>query len=221
MPGPFHTLTYPATRTALRRGLAFPAKAPGDVRRYTLDMAAFTQDAGSAIASVFVRADTSLLVAEVEHTAKIVTFTVTGGDALMPLPTVAFAIRLENGDVETLTAYQPVDALLPAVPLDAVGPQPLPAEGSRLVDDFGNSLTALAIVTSFAAPLTGDGIRKLFIVQHDLGTTDVSITVQDPLDGNAEIPGLDKRAPTPDTAEVEFGAPPAIGVPFRIIVSKR
>ncbi len=73
---------------------------------------------------------------------------------------------------------------------------------------------------SYATTIRTDGIRSIFTVQHPLNSTDVEIVVQDPLDGNAEVPGVDKRAPTPSAIEIEFGAPPPANAPFRILIAR-
>lgn len=73
---------------------------------------------------------------------------------------------------------------------------------------------------SYATTIRTDGIHSIFTVQHPLNSTDVEIVVQDPLDGNAEVPGLDKRAPTPAAIEIEFGAPPPANTPFRILIAR-
>lgn len=71
---------------------------------------------------------------------------------------------------------------------------------------------------SYAETIIGDGIRREFAVEHDLGTTDVAVTVRDPLDRNAEVPTVDNLAPTPDLVIIQLIEPLPFGVPLRILV---
>lgn len=72
----------------------------------------------------------------------------------------------------------------------------------------------------FATTVYGDGTSSTFSIAHMLNTTDVFVTVRDPNDGNAQVPGVDNQAPTPDVVTIILGGPPPAGAPLRIIVSK-
>lgn len=145
MPGPFHTLTYPANRAGLRQGLAFPSKSEGDVRRYTLDLAAFVRDAGAVIEGATVQADPTLRVADLSWDATSVQVTVAAGRDATPLPAIAVRAALSGGRVETITAFQPIQPLAPPVPPGALGLQEVSAGppaladgvGGHVYDDFG------------------------------------------------------------------------------------
>lgn len=99
-------------------------------------------------------------------------------------------------------------------PDDAIegGFTPLPGGSDALAASASSSSA------SFATTVFGDGATASFTVHHGLGSTDVAVEVRDPLDGNARVPGVDDLAPTPDTVVVQLAAPPAPGVPLRVIV---
>ncbi len=146
MPGPFHTLTYPANRAGLRQGLAFPSKSEGDVRRYTLDLAAFVKDADAEIEGVTVQADPTLRVANLTWDASKLELTVAGGSETTPLPAIVFSVTLSGGGgIETVSVFQPIQPLIPRVPQDALGlrevspgpPALADGAGGHVYDDFG------------------------------------------------------------------------------------
>ncbi len=84
----------------------------------------------------------------------------------------------------------------------------------------GTSFASPHGANSYAETVIANGIASVLIIRHPLNSTDVTIVVQDPSDGNVEIPGLDKRAPTPGTVEIEFGAPPPANTPFRVLIER-
>ena len=73
---------------------------------------------------------------------------------------------------------------------------------------------------SYAETITGDGATREFTVTHGLGSTDVTVTVRDPLDRNARVHGVDDLAPTPDTVVIQLAEPLPAAAPLRIIVKR-
>lgn len=107
---------------------------------------------------------------------------------------VAVEFRTPDGEGVTLADLPPVTGVF--------GPAPSPSSGS------------------YAATVVGDGVAASFTVRHGLGTTDVSVEVRDPQDGNARVASVDDLAPTPDTVVVQFAQPLPDGAPLRIIIKR-
>ena len=67
-----------------------------------------------------------------------------------------------------------------------------------------------------AETITGDNVETEFTVQHDLGTTDISVSVYN-LATNAEV-GTDVTIDDADNVIIGFDAPPTTAQSFRVIV---
>ena len=68
----------------------------------------------------------------------------------------------------------------------------------------------------FAATITGDGLETDFNIKHDLGTTDVSVTVRDAVTGHEVI--VDWRPVDGDNVELLFVPAPPNTRSFRVVV---
>ena len=143
MAGIFHTVTLPVNPGAIRN-LAWPAQDPGTARTLILDCAAWVADAGTAIASVQVQRDPSLLVSGITTDGSVVRLKVSGGVAGTGT-VIGFTLTLADGDVEDVTV------LLPIAPLS-----PAPALGAITMGDTGAAALLLGgqILTLGGMPLT-------------------------------------------------------------------
>lgn len=70
----------------------------------------------------------------------------------------------------------------------------------------------------FAGEFTGDGVATAFTVDHGLGTFDVHVTCYDDVSKTDIVEAIDR--PSVDQARVTFAVAPALGLVFRIVVSR-
>jgi hypothetical protein len=85
-----------------------------------------------------------------------------------------------------------------------------------IVSGAGLKIDTSVVSRKYAASLTGDSTTSAFTVTHNLGTKDVVVSVRDSAD-NAVL--VDWVATTTNTITVNFGAPPASGVIYRVVVN--
>jgi hypothetical protein len=78
------------------------------------------------------------------------------------------------------------------------------------------AITAVGGIAKYAVDITGNAALTQFTVTHNRNTKDISVTVWDVANDIEVI--VDKKAPTVNTARIDFATPPANGKVYRVVV---
>jgi len=76
---------------------------------------------------------------------------------------------------------------------------------------------SLAATSKFSFTIEGDGVEKDFVIQHNLNTTDIKISVTNVTTGS--MVWADTTINDADSVTVSFANPPAVGKNYRVIIN--